>query len=172
MKKLLLALFFSMFITTSYAAQLITLPAYFAASCDDYTGSWEGTLTDLNGLFNNDGPWPITVNLHASGNKVWGRTSEIIGKDKKQIFPATEIWAQVDRQKLVDIFWGKQNQCGMLSQQGALVSKNLLLITINWESPMTGTTLLMILQRKNNLSPYYETEHINSFNTATIQSCH
>lgn len=169
----LLTLLFCLYSHTASATmQTLSLSTYPAADCKDYTGTWQGTLTDVSGLFGDGGPWPVTVSLYQHNGYLWGRTTDIKGAGKQAALAAHEIWARCQDGILHDIFWGKQNQCGALSQQGALLTKNLLVMKANWENAMTNASFLLLLQRKNNKPPYYEPEHVASYRPADIKSCH
>lgn len=149
----------------------MSLDKYYQANCQDYAGTWQGFMTDPTDLFGNGGPWPITVNISQQNGKIWGRTSEV--KEKKHIvFKSNEIWARCSDGKLKDIFWGAKNSCGALSQQGGLVSKNVSALQLNWEGSMNNASLILFLQRKNNLSPYSEPDHMNAYDPVKIKTCH
>ncbi len=171
MKSYCLALIF-LFCAPAFAGeQILSLEKYYQANCQDVTGTWQGFMTDPTDLFGNGGPWAITVSLYQQNGKIWGRTSEV--KEKKHvIFNSNEIWARCDQGKLQDIFWGKINSCGALSQQGGLISKNVLALRLNWENAMNSAPLYLFLQRKNNLSPYYEPDHMNAYDPAKVKTCH
>lgn len=152
---------------------LAPVSAYAAAfTCDDYAGTWRGTLVDNGKLFGDGGPWQVTMSLYQHGGKIWGRTSAVKTKNGRTVFPANEIWARCQSGKLQDIFWGTYNHCGALSQQGGLVNLNQLTLHAAWENAMTGTDLVFNLQRKNKLTPYFETAHVNAYNPGKITTCH
>ncbi len=153
-------------------AESIQLNKYFQADCQSYNGTWQGFVTDPTDLIGNGGPWPVTVSLSADNGQIWGRTTAFSGSGNKATFKSNEIWARCKDGRLQDIYWGKKGDCGGLSQQGVLVSKNVLVIQINWENAMNGSNLLLFLQRKNNLSPYAEPSHVNSYDPAKVQTCH
>lgn len=152
--------------------QILSLDKYYQGTCQDYSGTWQGFMTDPTDLFDNGGPWPVTVSLYQQNGKVWGRTSAVKLKGKRVIFKSNEIWARCSNGKLQDIFWGAKNSCGALSQQGGLISKNVLALKLNWENAMNGASLLLFLQRKNNLTPYDESSHVNAYDPAVIKTCH
>jgi len=158
--------------STAFASEhIMTLDKYYQAECEDYTGTWQGFITDRTDLFDDGGPWPITLKLYQQNGIIWGRTSEV--KSKKHVtFASNEFWAQCKNGKLQNIFWGKKNSCGALSQQGGLISRNVLALQLNWENAMTGAELLVFLQRKNNLAPYYESSHLISYDPSAVKTCH
>lgn len=158
--------------TSVFAGEpMLTLNKYYQADCKDFTGTWQGFMTDPTDLFGNGGPWPVTVSLYQQNGKVWGRTTEVKEKNH-MIFKANEIWARCSDGKLTDVFWGLKNSCGALSQQGGLVSKNVLALQLNWENAMNGASLVVFLQRKDNLSPYFEPAHMSSYEPGKVTSCH
>lgn len=171
-KMLLVVMLFSVMTCAMASEQSIMLSKYYRASCDDYTGTWQGFVTDPTDLIGNGGPWPITVSLHQENGHLWGRTTAFNGKGEKAMFKPNEIWARCTDGKLSDIFWGKLTSCGGLSTVGTIVSKNVLVMQLNWENAMTGANLLLFLQRKNKLSPYYEPTHVQAFDPAKVESCH
>lgn len=152
--------------------QTIALNKYYQADCQAYTGTWQGFVTDPTDLVGNGGPWSVTVSILQQNGRVWGRTTAFNGAAKKATFKNNEIWARCTNGQLQDIYWGKLGGCGGLSQQGMLVSKNVLVMQINWENAMNGSNLLLFLERKNNLSPYSEPSHMNAYDPAKVQSCH
>lgn len=152
--------------------QILSLDKYFQGTCQDYSGTWQGFMTDPTDLFDNGGPWPVTVSLYQLNGKIWGRTSAVKLTGKRAIFKSNEIWARCNDGKLQDIFWGANNSCGTLSQQGGLISKNVLALRLNWENAMNSASLLLFLQRKNNLTPYYESSHMNAYDPAGVKTCH
>ncbi|VVC75634.1 hypothetical protein AQUSIP_09240 [Aquicella siphonis] len=132
------------------AVSVITLPAYYQAACGDYTGTWQGFMTDPADLFGNGGPWPVTISLYHQDGRIAGSSSAVSYAADSGTIEGKRIWAQCQNGVLKNIFWGKKNACGSFSQDGALVSKNALVLRLNYENAMTGTNFLLFLQRKNN----------------------
>lgn len=128
----------------------ITLSAYYQAACDDYTGTWEGFMSDPTDLFGNGGPWPVTIGMYYQAGRITGKTSTVSYAGKSGSIETKPLWAQCQNGVLKNIFWGKKSACGSFSQDGELVSKNVLVLRLNYENAMNGTNFLVFLQRKNN----------------------
>jgi hypothetical protein len=149
----------------------IKLDKYYQATCPLYTGTWTGFITNPTNLFGNGGPWPITINLYSNGNHIVGRSSAVdYGKGGN--IPSKPIWAQCQNGILSNIFWGEKGSCGRFSQQGLLVSQNVLILQFNWENAMSGTSFLSFLERKNNSYSDPVPEKKNDFILGGITSCH
>ncbi len=137
------------------ANAFIKLPAYYTADCEDYTGTWQGFMTNPNDIVPDNAH--VTLQLLSKGNAV-------VGEYNHQPF-----WASCKNGVLNNIFVGEKNHCGKLSQQGLLVSKNALVVAINKQSAMMDWTLLLFLHRTStNVS--FTPPHNTSL--GDIRSCH
>lgn len=168
---LLLSLFT---LQSAYASDTntIQLNKYYAASCQDYTGTWQGWITDPTDLFANGGPWPLTVSLYNKNDRMVGQTSLVKYSNNGGEISKRQIWAECKNGVLADIFWGNKGACGSYSQQGLLVSKNVLVLQLNYENSMNGTSFLVFLSRKNNTYSYPVPKNTNDLTPGAIQSCH
>lgn len=144
----------------------LALNKYYHATCKAITGTWQGFSTDQNDLFGNGGPWPTTVSLFYQNGRVIGQADNIPPSRK------TKIWAQCNKGTLHNIFMGKRGQCGEYSQGGELVSKNVLVLSLHYESAMTGTNFLVFLKRVNNSYPYSIPTNRVAFKPGVVRTCH
>jgi hypothetical protein len=149
----------------------LTINNYYAATCDAYTGTWQGYLTDPSDLFGNGGPWPVTVQLLAKNNQLSGNTSAIHYAQGNASISSRSIYAQCRHGKLTNIFWGELGQCGSLSQQGVLVSRNVLMLQLNYENSMTGATFTTFLTRQNN-TYHGRLPSTTQYKPESVTSCH
>jgi len=143
------------------------IPIYLDAQCSDYTGTWEGFATDPSELFKDGGPWPVRLHLFNKGKRIIGRSVEI-----KDVIDEREIWANCHRGVLKNIFWGKKGSCGAYSQEGLLVSKNMMILKLHYENAMAGTDMMLILTRKSNNYPYSVPKEDQDFVLGKIRTCH
>lgn len=161
---------------TTYAGQdsqaVVSLNKYYAASCQDYTGTWHGFITDPSSLFSDGGPWPVTISLYNKDDHLIGQSSMIQYTNNGGEISKRQLWAECKNGVLDNIFWGNKGACGSYSHQGLLVSKNVLVMQLNYESSMTGTNFLVFLSRKNNAYPYTIPKSANDLVPGTIKSCH
>ena len=152
-------------------AEGIQLKKYYRATCDDYTGTWEGVITDPTDLFGDGGPWPVTMRFTAKDGEVIGESTAIEYAGGKGKFARRLIRAHCSNGQLQDIYWGKLSGCGSLSQNGELVSKNMLVLQLNFESAMIGANLYAFLERKNN-TRFIAHKDIQPYDPKAVQSCH
>jgi hypothetical protein len=147
------------------STKVITLAKYYRATCQDYTGTWQGFMTDPQELFADGGPWPVTLSLFNHGQY-------IIGQGGGAPVGIKKIWAQCKDGVLSNIFWGEKGACGGFSQQGLLVSKNVLVLELNYESAMIGTKFLLFLKRKNSVYSYQVPTKEKDYQLEKVKSCH
>jgi|GEM_PF-3243028 hypothetical protein len=150
----------------------VRLNKYYAASCQDYNGTWHGFITDPSDLFSNGGPWPLTISLYNRNNHIIGQSTMIQYSNNGGEISKRQIWAECRNGALNNIFWGNKGACGSYSHQGLLVSKNVLVLQLNYESSMTGTQFLVFLTRKNNVYPYPVPKKDEDFMPGSVTSCH
>lgn len=148
--------------------QNLIIPKYYQASCQAYTGTWQGFYTDPTDLFGNGGPWPTKVSLYARGNQIIGNVQGYATDNKKTY----KLWATCNNGMLSNIFIDTAKQCGGASKQGSLVSKNVLIMNMHYENATTGTEFLTVLQRINNKYSYPIPTQVSAFGMPKIQSCH
>lgn len=174
MKKvnLVITLIFLFFLTNIASAGSISLQRYFNASCQDYTGTWNGFITDPTDLFGNGGAWPVTVYLYEKNGHIIGRSDSVTYGKKEGVITAKKIWANCSDGNLSQIIWGEKGECGGVSQQGMLVSKNTMILQLDWESAMTGTTFVAFLQRVNTKYPYATPTKEEDFLYGKRETCH
>lgn len=151
---------------------VVTLNKYYAATCQDYSGTWHGIITDPGNLFADGGPWPVTISLHNKDGYIIGQSSMIQYTHNGGEISKRQIWAECKNGVLDNIFWGNKGACGSVSHQGLLVSKNVLVMQLNYENSMTGTNFLVFLSRKNSAYPYSIPKNIHDFEPGPIKSCH
>lgn len=172
MKKFKILALFLIGITASVYAdtntQNLIIPKYFQASCQAYTGTWQGFYTDPTDLFGNGGPWPTKISLFVQGNQVIGMVQGYAADNKK----VQKLWATCNNGMLSNILVGTSNHCGGTSKQGALVSKNMIIMDMHYENAMTGTEFLTVLKRVNDAYPYPVPTQANAFVMPKIQTCH
>lgn len=149
-----------------FASADMTLQKYYGAQCKDYAGIWQGIITDPSDLFSPGGPWPMTVAFYY-------RNGDIVGNSQGSPVTNTHIWARCKKGLLWNIFWAKhKTDCGAFSQQGLLISKNVMLLTLHYENAMNGANFIAILQRKN-VSYANPAPNTAAFlSPQAIQSCH
>jgi hypothetical protein len=164
---IIFSVLFIFFMQPSFATESngITLPKYYQANCQAYTGTWQGFMADPQGLFGNGGPWPVVISLY-------NRDTNIIGQGGGAPVGNKKIWAQCHNGVLSNIFWGNKAACGDFSQKGLLVSKNVLVLELHDENAMTGTNILLFLQRKNNAYLYTIPSNQQDYQLGEIKSCH
>lgn len=150
----------------------MTVPGYFNAACQDYTGTWRGFITDQTDLFGNGGAWPITVSLYQKDGHIIGRSSAIKYAKRDSVLLAKKIWADCKDGMLSQIIWGEKGECGSVSQQGMLVSRNVLLLQLNWESAMNSAKFVAFLQRVNSNYSYTVPTNKDAFIYGKRKSCH
>lgn len=156
----------SKYLTQPSANSQITINKYYAAKCNDYTGTWTGMSTDPTDLFANGGPWPVTVNLSYLDGHIVGTN---VGSPTKN----THIWAQCENGVLFNIFWAnKKTDCGDFSQSGMLISKNVMLISLQYENAMNGANFITVLQRAKTISPMPAPKTSDFLDPKSVQSCH
>jgi hypothetical protein len=156
---------FSLLDTAALANTSMTMPSYFQATCQDYTGTWQGFMTDPSQLFADGGPWPVTVDLYQHEGIIIGQTS------KTKVVQRKRLWAQCKDGILSHLFWGDKGQCGDFSKQGLLVSKNVLVLSLHYENAMNGTDFLVFLQRKNNTYSHVKPRN-SELALGKVKSCH
>lgn len=149
----------------------ITLPSYYQASCDAYAGTWQGFITDPSDLYGSGGPWPITVSLAYKNGRVIGVTTPIKYATNANI-PSKKVWAQCQNGQLSHLFWGEKGACGRFSEEGALVSKNALVLRLDQEGAMSGTQFMVFLQRKNAKFTGVMPAQASDWIVDKVSSCH
>lgn len=150
----------------------MAVPGYSNAACQDYTGTWRGFITDPTDLFGNGGAWPITISLYQTEGHLIGQSTAVRYADKNGSLPVKKIWADCKDGVLSQIVWGEKGECGGFSQQGMLVSRNVLMLQLNWESAMAGTTFIAFLQRENAKYPYKIPSGKDAFVYGKRETCH
>lgn len=172
MKKLFIPLTILSVVMQAVYADGINLNKYYVAKCEDYSGTWEGVVTDPTDLFANGGPWPVTVVLSVKGNEIMGQSSAFSYAGKQGKFDSRMIRARCSNGQLSDIFWGKLDACGSLSQTGTLVSKNMLVMQLNYENAMINADMLAFLQRKSDQYYIPKSENMRPYDPKRVESCH
>mgnify|MGYP007027866177 CR=1 FL=1 len=152
-------------------ANEISFAKYAHARCQDYTGTWEGFITDPHDLFANGGPWPVTVMLFHKNGYLIGHVSKVKISAKNSI-GSKQIWATCKDGVLDNIFWGNRGDCGSLSKEGLQISKNSLALKLHWENAMANTDFLVFLKKKNQRYPYALPKKLHEYNVQDIKSCH
>lgn len=168
MRKIAFFIFSSLFIFSQANASgnaNINLPAYSQATCEGYTGTWRGFMTDPSNLFADGGPWPVTVQLYYHNGYIIGTTNSNPTNNSR-------IWAQCNNGVLSNIFWGEKGQCGSFSQQGLLVSQNALVLQLPYENAMNGAQFLTFLQRQNSKYHLPLPSNEASYALGSVQTCH
>lgn len=160
-----LFLFFSVTVSADNNQQktVITIPKYFQATCDAYTGTWTGFMTDPEDLVDPGKVMPITISLYYKNGSIIGQSDS--SEHKK-------IWAQCHNGILSNIFWGNKQACGSFSQQGMLVSRYALVLLLHYESAMAGTDFLVFLQRKNKNYNYPVPKNNEDLLLGPVKTCH
>lgn len=153
-------------------AQGIHIKKYYRSSCEDYAGTWEGVITDPTDLFADGGPWPVTVVLASAHGEIVGESSAMKYADGKSTFASRMIRARCSKGQLKDIYWGPLDSCGSLSQNGELVSKNMLVLQLNYENAMIGAEMYAFLQRKSNSYFVTRVRNLKPYDPKAVQSCH
>lgn len=150
----------------------MTLPVYFDANCQDYTGTWQGFVTDPSDLFGNGGAWPITISLYQQNGHVIGQSTAVTYAKKDGVIPSKKLWADCKKGVLSQIVWGEKGECGAVTQQGMLISRHVLMLQLGWESAMNGATLVAFLQRVNSTYPFAVPTNKDAFVYGKRESCH
>lgn len=173
MKFLKMMIVMAGFSTTLQATNVneIALPKYTGANCQDYTGTWEGFITDPSDLFAKGGPWPVIISLYHKNGYIIGRVNKIRTSSHDGI-EARQIWASCKDGVLSEIFWGNRGTCGSVSQEGMQVSKNVVVLKLHWENAMANADFLTFLKRKNNLYPYPVPQKLHEYSIENIKTCH
>lgn len=159
-------------LTLAAATQFIQLNKYYQAKCPNYIGTWQGFFTDPTDLFGNGGPWPVKVSIYNKENKIIGKVSAKNAPNYVAGAMHGTLWADCQDGQLNNIFLGKPNQCGSYSQTGLLVSKNVLILQINYENAMNNAPFLLFLKR---VSDHYSGKIPATLKSMTISkpiSCH
>jgi hypothetical protein len=138
------------FYPACYAAesQSLILSKYYQATCEDYTGTWQGMITDPTDLYGNGGPWSIQLSLSFQDGHITGRSAAIQYANSSSI-PAKQIWAQCRKGVLSGLQWGKRVSSRQHNQSGLLVSKHVLVLQLRTENAMMNAEMLLFLQRKS-----------------------
>lgn len=160
---LIVIVFFAAAVSAQVPAQVL-LSKYYAAKCEDYTGTWQGFMTDPQDLFDEGGPWKTKVSLFHKDGFIIG---ELVSQNKK-----TKLWAKCHEGILSDIFYGNKNQCGHFSQQGLLFSKNAIVLKLNYENAMNGTEFVVFLERINRHYALAKPKQLSEYALGEIVSCH
>ncbi len=156
---------------------LITPPKQNIQDCSLITGTWKGYVVDQNKLFADGGPWPIKVTLlnHPVANQ---SINQVIGKIDAGNTPVNKqlsqkIWGECRQGKLQKLLLDSQNGCGadFIPKTGALLSGNILLLYLNWESPMIGTNFMLVLKRINSIYSYPVPQQQIAFVRKKMASC-
>jgi hypothetical protein len=152
----------------------ITLAKYYRATCDDYTGEWQGMMTDPQNLFTQGNPWPITIYIHQQAKYLTAKNLPVKDRKGNIVFNSQAIYARCEQGVLKDIFWDNNRHCGSLSQQGLLVSQGVLVMILNWENAMTGTQLIVLLEKKSADIPnsLKKQNPERQFKLNAIKTCH
>lgn len=142
----------------------ITFTQNISAACSDYNGTWEGTLGEVN----TGTSFPIVINLHNKNNKIIGRINPTAGR-----FMRDRIWADCKNGNLSNIFWGRKDTCGGYSQEGFLVSKDVMILKVHYESiDSKDTDFVVLLKKKNSNYPYPLPTDPKDYNLGNIRTCH
>lgn len=153
-----------LFSSTAFSENKLTFAKYSSAMCSDYTGTWTGTLGEINTGIS----FPIVINLHNKDNKIIGRINPTAGK-----FMRDKIWADCKDGNLSNIFWGRKDTCGGYSQEGFLVSKDVMILKVHYESiDNKDTDFVVLLKKKNSDYPYPLPTDPEEYNLGTIRTCH
>ena len=86
--------------------------------------------------------------LSNKDNNVMGNTSSIQYAGKNGVMEKRILHATCEQGVLKNICWGKKETCDNPSQEGILISKNMLMMKLKYANAMTGTTFVMIAERK------------------------
>lgn len=171
--KLIYALLMSLLVISScFAADAVQLNKYYRANCEDYTGTWQGFVTDPTDLYGNGGPWPVKISLYYADGYVVGKTSPIHYVKKRGVMPVKSIWAVCQNGALSQLFWGEKQACGSYSEEGVLISKNVLVLKLNVENAMAGATLNLFLKRQNKQYLFTKPQTKSEMMLGEIKSCH
>jgi hypothetical protein len=149
----------------------VSFKQYFNATCDQYTGTWQGFITDPTDLFGNGEAWPVTVYLYVKEGQLVGKTSTITSKGNT-IQSTKKLWADCKSGVLTQIIWGEKGECGGVSNQGMLVAKDVLLLQLAWENAMNGTTFYTFLHRQNNQYPFAPPANKAAYHFGDRNTCH
>lgn len=171
-KIFLLSIFFLPVFGLADINSSIELNKYFQASCVDYTGTWEGFFTDPTDLFGNGGPWPVHVSLYNSGNNIIGQADASKAPSFVSKALTGSVWARCLDGQLSNIFLGNKNHCGAFSQTGLLVSKNVLIMQINYQNAMSDAPFLLFLKRINDNYSGTVPQNVNDMQLGSVHSCH
>lgn len=175
MKRIMIFLFWILFLpafTLADNSSSIQLSKYYQASCASYTGTWDGFFTDPTDLFGNGGPWPVQVSLYNNSNNIIGQANASKAPSFVSKALTGTVWAQCQNGQLSNIFLGNKNQCGAFSQTGLLVSKNVLIMQINYQNAMTGAPFLLVLKRVNNNYSGKIPQNASDMQLGSVESCH
>jgi len=155
--------------STTVPDQSVQLEKYYASACANYTGTWHGFFTDPTDLFGNGGPWPVTLSFINKGDKVAGWVSSKKAPGYVSGTMEGMIWANCSKGQLSNIFMGKPKQCGVYSQSGLLVSKDVMILKINYQNSMTGAPFYLFLKRVNNK---FQGKLPKTMSIAAPETCH
>lgn len=154
------------------AGDVMQIKPYYADSCKNLSGVWQGNAYDPTGLFGDGGPWPLTLNVSVKQNDLYGEIKGVKNTSVKNALTG-RIWATCADNAITNlIHMTENNSCGASSPVGVLATPSLLLLYVHWENAMNGTDFLLVLHKKSSTLGQSAIKDLVSKAKPDFKSCH